>query len=244
MNKTALVTGASRGIGRAIAIKLANSGFNVMINYSGNLEKALEVKAECEKAGVRAEVFQANVGNSEEVANMVKETQAQFKTIDLLVNNAGITRDNLILRMSEADFDDVIDINLKGTFNCIKSVSKIMFKQRSGKIINISSVSGIAGNAGQANYAASKAGVIGLTKTVAREMAPRGICVNAIAPGYIETDMTDVLADEVKTKILSNIPLNRLGHTDDIANMTAFLASDQANFITGQCITVDGGMTL
>jgi 3-oxoacyl-[acyl-carrier protein] reductase len=243
MSKTALVTGGSRGIGRAIALKLASQGFNVMINYAGNLAKAEEVKAACEALGVEAEIYGANVKNPEEVLEMIKATVARFKTIDVLVNNAGITKDGLILRMSDSDFGDVIDVNLTGTFNTIKAASKYMFKQRSGKIINITSVSGVGGNIGQANYAASKAGVIGLTKTAARELAARGITVNAVAPGYIETDMTDVLGDEVKSKILSTVPLNRLGQAEEVAEMVAFLATG-ANYITGQVIHVDGGMIM
>jgi len=244
MSKTALVTGGSRGIGRAIALKLAGAGFNVMINYAGNKESALKVKAECEALGVKAEVFGANVKNSDEAAAMVKETQSVFGSVDVLVNNAGITRDGLMLRMSDEDFEDVIDVNLTGTFNCLRAASKLMFKQRSGKIINITSVSGVSGNVGQANYAAAKAGVIGLTKTAARELAPRGINVNAVAPGYIETDMTDVLSDDVKTQILNTVPLKRFGKADDVANLVAFLASENSDFITGQIMHVDGGMVI
>jgi len=244
MGKTALVTGGSRGIGRAISLKLASMGFNVMINYAGNKESALNVKAECEALGVKAEVFGANVKNSDEVAAMVKETHSIFGSVDVLVNNAGITRDGLMLRMSDEDFEDVIDVNLTGTFNCLRAASKLMFKQRSGKVINITSVSGVGGNVGQANYAASKAGVIGLTKTAARELAPRGINVNAVAPGYIETDMTDVLSDDVKTQILASVPLKRLGKAEDVANLVAFLASESADYITGQVLHVDGGMII
>ena len=243
-NKVALVTGASRGIGRAIALKLAQDGFNVMINYAGNEEKALEIKAECEALGVHAAVFQANIGNKEEVEALVKTAIDIFGAIDVLVNNAGITRDNLMLRMSDEDFDEVIDVNLKGVFYLTKAASKLMFKKRSGKIVNITSVSGVTGNVGQANYAASKAGVIGLTKTVAKELAPRGIQVNAVAPGFIQTDMTNVLSDDLKAKIQERVPLKRFGMPEDIANMVGFLASDHANYITGQVFHVDGGLVM
>ena len=242
--KVALVTGASRGIGRAIALKLAENGFNIMINYVGNEKKALEVKATCEAIGASAEIFQANIGNKEEVETLIKATVNTFGAVDVLVNNAGITRDNLILRMSDEEFDEVIDVNLKGVFYLTKATSKLMFKKRSGKIINITSVSGIIGNVGQANYAASKAGVIGLTKTVAKELSPRGIQVNAVAPGFIQTDMTNVLGDDLKVKIQETIPLKRLGNSEDIANMVGFLASDQANYITGQVFHVDGGLVM
>ncbi|MCL1949104.1 MAG: 3-oxoacyl-[acyl-carrier-protein] reductase [Turicibacter sp.] len=244
MGKTALVTGGSRGIGRAIALKFAQMGYNIMINYAGNQEAALKVKAECEALGVKAEIFAANVKNSDEAQAMVKETNSIFGSVDVLVNNAGITRDGLMLRMTDEDFEDVIDVNLTGTFNCLRAASKVMFKQRSGKVINITSVSGVGGNVGQANYAASKAGVIGLTKTAARELAARGINVNAVAPGYIETDMTDVLSDEVKGKILESVPLKRLGKAEDVANLVGFLASESADYITGQVLHVDGGMII
>jgi len=244
MSKTALVTGASRGIGRATALKLAGMGFNVMINYAGSEEPALKVKEECEALGVQAAVYGADVSNSEEVQAMFKETAKTFGSVDVLVNNAGITRDGLLLRMSDEDFADVIDVNLTGSFNCLRAASKIMFKQRSGKIINITSVSGVGGNVGQANYAASKAGVIGLTKTAARELATRGITVNAVAPGYIETPMTDVLSDEVKAGILASVPMKRLGKPEDVANLIGFLASESADYITGQVMHVDGGMII
>ncbi|MCL1991136.1 MAG: 3-oxoacyl-[acyl-carrier-protein] reductase [Defluviitaleaceae bacterium] len=244
MGKTAIVTGASRGIGRAIALKLAKDGFNVMINYAGNEALALEVKAACEQFGVQAEVCQANMGRQAEIEALVKATVDTFGRVDVLVNNAGITKDNLMLRMADADFDDVIDVNLKGVFYLTKAVSKLMFKKRQGKIINITSVSGVTGNVGQANYAASKAGVIGLTKTVAKELAPRGINVNAVAPGFIQTDMTDVLGEDLKVKITENVPLKRLGTPDDIANMVGFLVSEAANYVTGQVFHVDGGLVM
>jgi len=243
-NKVALITGASRGIGRAIALKLAKDGFDVMINYAGNEAKALDVKAACEALGVRAEIFQANIGNKDQAAELVQATVDAFGSIDVLVNNAGITRDNLMLRMSDEEFEDVIDVNLKGVFYLTKAASKLMFKKRKGKIINITSVSGVTGNVGQVNYAASKAGVIGLTKTVAKELASRGIQVNAVAPGFIQTDMTDVLGEQLKAKIQENVPLKRLGQPEDIAHMVAFLASDAASYITGQVLHVDGGLVI
>ena len=242
--KVALITGASRGIGRAIALKLAEDGFDVMINYAGNVALAQEVKRECEAFGVGAEIFGANIGKKEEVEALIKATVSAFGTVDVLVNNAGITRDNLMLRMSDEDFDEVIDVNLRGVFYLTRAASKIMFKKRSGKIINMTSISGVTGNVGQANYAASKAGVIGLTKTTAKELAARGITVNAVAPGFIKTDMTDVLSDDLKAKIQETVPLKRLGAPADIANMVGFLASESANYITGQVFHVDGGLVM
>lgn len=244
MNKVALVTGAARGIGRAIALKFAANGYDVIVNFNGSEEKANEVASECIKLGSNAMVYKCNVANFNDVEQMVKDIVEKYGKIDVLVNNAGITKDTLLLRMSEDDFDKVIDINLKGAFNCIKHVSKVMLKARSGKIINMSSVVGVSGNAGQINYSSSKAGVIGMTKSAAKELASRGITVNAIAPGYIETDMTNVLSDEVKEGIKKSIPLNRLGQPDDIANAVAFLASDDASYITGQVIHVCGGMLM
>lgn len=242
--KAALVTGASRGIGRAIAIDLAKNGADIAINFSGNEEKANEVVKEIEALGRRAFSIRANVASSDEVNEMIKEVIERFGRLDILVNNAGITRDNLILRMKESEWDDVININLKGVFNCIKAVARQMMKQRAGRIINISSIVGIAGNAGQANYVASKAGIIGLTKTAAKELASRNITVNAIAPGFIATDMTDELDDHLKEEMLKQIPLSRFGKPEDIANIVAFLASDKASYITGQTICVDGGMVM
>ncbi len=240
--KVAVVTGASRGIGRAIAITLARYGATVVVNYSGSKEKADEVTEQIKNAGGTAIPYQADVADFEAVQLMFAEVKKQFGKLDILVNNAGITRDNLILKMTEEEFDAVIDTNLKGVFNCLKQASRIMLKQKSGRIINISSVSGICGNAGQVNYSAAKAGVIGMTKSLAKELGSRGITVNAIAPGYINTDMTAVLKDELKEKITGLIPLKRLGEAEDIAETAAFLASDKAAYITGQTIQVDGGL--
>jgi 3-oxoacyl-[acyl-carrier protein] reductase len=240
--KVALVTGASRGIGRAIAIELARQGADVAVNYAGNEAAAREVADEIVKLGRRAIIIKANVAEAGEVEAMVKQTIDELGKVDILVNNAGITRDNLLMRMKEEEFDEVIATNLKGVFNCIKAVTRPMMKAREGRIINISSVVGVMGNAGQANYVAAKAGVIGMTKSVARELASRGITVNAVAPGFIATDMTDVLGEETKDALLGQIPLARLGKPEDIANMVAFIASDKASYITGQVFHVDGGM--
>lgn len=242
--KVAVVTGASRGIGRAIARELASKGVFVIINYNGSKERAEEVKAEIEKDGDSAAVYQCNVSQFDECERFLKDVVKEYGRIDILVNNAGITRDGLLMKMSEEDFDRVIDVNLKGTFNTIRFASRQMLKQRSGRIINMSSVVGISGNAGQANYASSKAGVIGLTKATARELASRGITVNAVAPGFIETEMTDVLSDAVKEASVAQIPLGRFGKPEDIAKTVAFLASDDAGYITGQVIQVDGGMAI
>ncbi len=240
--KTALVTGASRGIGRAIALALAEAGADVLVNYAGNEQAAAEVVQAIRTMGRRAEKIQANVGSADEVDTMVKAALEQFGRLDILVNNAGITRDNLLMRMKEEEFDDVININLKGVFNCIKAVSRPMMKQRSGTIINISSVVGVLGNPGQANYVAAKAGVIGLTKSSARELAARNITVNCVAPGFTETDMTQDLSDELKSAMLAQIPLNRMGTASEIAKVVLFLASDAASYMTGQTLHVDGGM--
>lgn len=242
--KVAVVTGASRGIGKAIALELAKTGYFVVINYNGSEEKAMETKAQIEALGGSAKAVQCDVSNFEACEKFMKEIVEEYKTIDVLVNNAGITKDGLLMRMSEDDFMKVININLKGTFNCIRFASRYMMKQRAGRIINISSVVGVAGNAGQANYAASKAGVIGLTKSAAKELASRNITVNAIAPGFIETDMTSVLKDEIKEKSVTQIPLGHFGKAEDIAHTAAFLASDNAAYITGQVIHVDGGMVM
>ena len=242
--KIAVVTGASRGIGRAIALELASRGAFVVVNYNGSKDRAEEVKKEIEAAGGKAEVYQCNVSDFEKCQAFIQDVIKTYGRLDILVNNAGITRDGLLMKMSEADFDSVIETNLKGTFNTIRFASRQMLKQRSGRIINMSSVVGIAGNAGQANYASSKAGVIGLTKAVARELASRGITVNAIAPGFIETEMTAVLSDAVKEASVAQIPLGRFGKPEDIAKTAAFLASDDAGYITGQVIQVDGGMAI
>ncbi|ATO47996.1 3-oxoacyl-[acyl-carrier-protein] reductase [Brevibacillus laterosporus] len=240
--KVALITGASRGIGRAIALKYAEAGANIIVNYSGNEAKAQETVADIEKLGREAIMIRANVGNTEEAENMVKEALERFGKIDILVNNAGITRDNLLMRMKESEWDEVINVNLKGVFNMTKALTRPMMKQRGGSIINITSVVGVLGNAGQANYVAAKAGVIGLTKTTARELASRNIKVNAIAPGFVDTDMTDVLPEDVKSGILAQIPFNRLGSADEISNVALFLASDASSYMTGQTLHVDGGM--
>lgn len=240
--KKALVTGASRGIGRAIAIALAEAGADVAINYSGSEAAAAETAAAVEALGRRAVIVKANVGKADEFETMVKDVIEQLGAIDILVNNAGITRDNLIMRMKEEEFDQVIETNLKGVFNGIKAVTRPMMKQRSGRIINISSVVGVLGNPGQANYVAAKAGVIGLTKASARELASRGITVNCVAPGFIQTDMTDKLPEDMKASLSAQIPLARLGDAADIANAVRFLASDAAAYMTGQTVHVDGGM--
>lgn len=240
--KTALVTGASRGIGRAIALKLAEAGANIVVNYAGSEGAASETVAQVKALGRDAIMVRANVSDSEEVNEMFKTALEHFGSLDILVNNAGITRDNLLMRMKEEEWDAVIDTNLKGVFNCLKAATRPMMKQRSGKIINITSVVGVLGNPGQANYVAAKAGVIGLTKTAAKELATRGITVNAVAPGFIDTEMTAVLPEDVKAGLTGQIPLGRLGQTDDIANVVVFLASDAANYMTGQTLHVDGGM--
>lgn len=241
--KNALVTGAGRGIGRAIARELAANGAYVVINYNGSRGAAEETLAAIVEAGGHGELFQCSVADYTACGEMITELVKRLGHIDILVNNAGITRDGLVMKMSEEDFDAVIDTNLKGCYNTIRHLSRYLLKQRSGKIVNISSVSGIMGNAGQANYSASKAGVIGLTKAVAKELASRGINVNAVAPGYVETDMTGVLPDSVKSGLLAQIPLGRTGKPEDIAKAVVFLASANADYITGQVLSVDGGMT-
>ncbi|MDZ5474374.1 3-oxoacyl-[acyl-carrier-protein] reductase [Bacillus sp. 31A1R] len=242
--KTALVTGASRGIGREIALELARQGANVAVNYAGSEASANEVVDQIKALGQDAFAVQCNVSDAESVGEMVKQTIEKFGSLDILVNNAGITRDNLLMRMKEDEWDDVINTNLKGVFLCTKAVTRQMMKQRSGRIINISSIVGVSGNPGQANYVAAKSGVIGLTKTTAKELSSRGITVNAIAPGFITTDMTDKLSEEVKSEMLKQIPLARFGEPSDIANVVVFLASDDSKYMTGQTLHVDGGMVM
>lgn len=242
--KVAVVTGASRGIGRAIALKLADEGAKVVVNYSGSQAKAEEVVAMIQGNGGEAIAVQASVSQTEEVTALMDAAVKTFGSLDILVNNAGITRDNLIMRMKEDEWDDVLNTNLKGVFLCTKAVTRQMMKQRAGRIINISSIVGVAGNAGQANYVAAKAGVIGLTKTTAKELASRNILVNAIAPGFIETEMTEQLPEDIKQGMLTQIPLAKLGQPEDIAKAVAFLASDDANYMTGQTLHIDGGMVM
>lgn len=242
--KVALVTGASRGIGRSIAIELAKAGAKVAVNYSGSEAKANEVVDEIKSLGREAFSIQADVANSESVATMVKKVISTYGSLDILVNNAGITRDNLLMRMKEDEWDDVINTNLKGVFLCTKAVTRQMMKQRSGRIINIASIVGVSGNPGQANYVAAKAGVIGLTKTTAKELSSRNITVNAVAPGFITTEMTDKLPEDVKSEMLKQIPLARFGETKDIAGVVLFLASENSNYMTGQTLHVDGGMVM
>lgn len=242
--KVALVTGASRGIGRQTAITLAAYGATVIVNYNGSREKAEEVAAQITENGGNAAVYGCNVSDYPAVEAMMKELVQKYGRIDILVNNAGITRDGLLMKMSEEDYDTVLDTNLKGTFNCIKHISRQMLKQRSGRIINLSSVVGVYGNAGQVNYSASKAGVIGITKSVAKELGSRGITVNAVAPGFIITEMTDAMPEDAKKQVSDRIAMKRLGEVADVAETVAFLASDKAAYITGQVICVDGGMSI
>ncbi len=241
--KNAIVTGSARGIGKAIAEKLAKEGANVVI-VDVNLESAQETAKEMEKLGVKSFALKTNVVDYKDVETMINTTKEKWGSVDILVNNAGITRDNLILKMTPEDFDLVIDINLKGVFNGIKAAYPVMMKQRSGKIVNVASIIGLIGNAGQANYAASKGGVIALTKSAAKELAGRGVNVNAVAPGYIQTAMTDQLSDEVKQAMLALIPMKRMGQPEDVANVVAFLSSSESDYITGQTLTVSGGMVM
>ncbi len=242
--QTAVVTGASRGIGRAIALRLASEGALVAVNYQGSKERAEAVKAEIEEQGGTALLYQCNVADFAACEEFLKAVTEQTGRLDILVNNAGITRDGLLMRMSEEDYDAVLNTNLKGTFNCIRFASRQMLKQKSGRIINISSVSGVLGNAGQANYSASKAGIIGLTKSAARELASRGITVNAIAPGFVNTEMTEGLSEKVKEGAVAQIPLGKFGEPEDIAEAALFLASKGAGYMTGQVLHVDGGMAM
>lgn len=242
--KTAIITGASRGIGAAIARRFAEQGANIVVNYSGSQEKAEAVVREIEQTGAKAIAVKANVADAAEVKVMIDAAMEQFGSIDILVNNAGITRDNLMMRMKEDEWDDVINTNLKGVFLCTKAVTRQMMKQRHGRIVNIASIVGVMGNAGQANYVAAKAGVIGLTKTTARELASRGITANAVAPGFITTDMTEKLGEDVQKSMLSQIPLARFGAPEDVANAALFLASDEASYVTGQTLNLDGGMVM
>lgn len=244
MEKSALITGATRGIGKQIAITLAKQGYNIALNYRKENEELENTKKEIEEIGVQVLAVKGDVSNFEDCENFVKQLIERFGQIDVLVNNAGITKDMLLMRMKKEDFEQVIDTNLVGTFNVTKNVVPYMMKARSGRIINISSVVGIAGNAGQTNYSASKAGIIGFTKSLAKEIASRNILVNAVAPGFIETNMTDVLKDDVKQEIAKNIPLKRMGTAQDVANVVKFLASDDSSYITGQVINVDGGMLM
>lgn len=244
MDKCALITGATRGIGKQIAITLAKQGYNIALNYRKENEELENTKKEIEEIGVQVIAVKGDVANFEDCENFVKQVIERFGKIDVLVNNAGITKDMLLMRMKKEDFEQVIDTNLVGTFNVTKNVVPYMMKARSGRIINISSVVGISGNAGQTNYSASKAGIIGFTKSLAKEIASRNILVNAVAPGFIETNMTDVLKDDVKQEIAKNIPLKRMGTTQDVANVVKFLASDDSSYITGQVINVDGGMLM
>ncbi|ACB84943.1 3-oxoacyl-[acyl-carrier-protein] reductase [Natranaerobius thermophilus] len=243
MSKIAVITGGSRGIGRSVTLNLAKAGYDVLINYSSNSSACQEVKKEVEAIGQRAECYQAAVENYQDVEAMGNYAMEKYGNINVLVNNAGITQDKLFLRMKEQDFEKVIDVNLKGVYNCSKVFSKPMIKNRSGTIINMASIAGIIGNAGQANYSASKAGVIGLTKTLARELAPRGVRVNAVAPGFIDTEMTENLSEQVKEELLNQIPMKRYGCPEEVAETVLFL-TEQATYLTGQVINVDGGMVM
>ncbi len=242
--KTAVVTGAARGIGKEIALTLAKNGATVIVNYNGSKERAEAVVLEIKAAGGEAEAMQCNVADFEASEKMVQDVLSKYKKVDILVNNAGITKDNLIMRMTEEDYDAVLDTNLKGAFNMIRHLSRNFIKLRGGKIVNISSVSGVMGNAGQSNYSASKAGLIGLTKSVARELASRNVCVNAVAPGFIATEMTEVLSEEVQKKIKEMIPLGKMGSPKDVAELVLFLAGSRSDYITGQVMHVDGGMVM
>ena len=242
--KVVFVTGGSRGIGKEVALKFAKNGYNVVINYVSSKTDVESLKDEFSKLGAKSVILQADVTKQEEIENVVKTAIDEFGKIDVLVNNAGITKDNLLMRMSEEDFDRVIEVNLKGTYIVTKAVTKYMMKQRSGSIVNLSSVVGVVGNSGQSNYSASKAGIIGFTKSIAKELASRNIRSNAVAPGFIKTDMTDVLSDTIKENINNNIPLKRMGEAKEVANLIYFLGSEESSYITGQVINVDGGMVI
>ena len=242
--KAAVVTGGSRGIGRAVCLELAKGGANVVLCYAGNEAAANDTAAACEALGARALAVRCNVAEAGEVKALMDASVQAFGRIDILVNNAGITRDGLLMMMKDEDFDAVINANLKGTFLCMKAVSRLMMRQRYGRIVNLSSVVGLRGNAGQVNYAASKAGVIGMTKSLAKELASRGVTVNAVAPGFMETDMTAAMPEAAKTATLAAIPMGRMGAAEDVAKAVAFLASEEAGYITGQVVAVDGGMAM
>jgi 3-oxoacyl-[acyl-carrier protein] reductase len=242
--KKILITGSSRGIGAEMAEKMASLGASVVINYANSKKRAEELREKIEKSGGKAFVFQADVSDFEEAKSLVKSSYKAMGGLDVLVNNAGITRDKLLLRMKEEDWDKVLDINLKGVFNCSKNAVRYLLKAENAKIINISSVVGLIGNPGQSNYSAAKAGMIGFTKTLAKELASKGVCTNAVAPGFIKTEMTDELKDNLKEDIINNVPLGRFGEAEEVADLVAFLASDKANYINGQVINVDGGMSL
>ncbi len=244
MSKIAVVTGGTRGIGKQIILSLANQGYDIATNYRTDNQDLEDLKSEVQNIGVQIFTYQCDVSDYSKVEEFIKEVVSKFGKIDVLVNNAGITKDGLLMRMKKEDFEDVIDVNLIGTFNVTRNAIPYMIKARSGKIINISSVVGVSGNAGQTNYSASKAGIIGFTKSLAKEVASRNITVNAVAPGFIQTKMTDVLKDEVKEEILKQIPLKRFGLAEDVANVVKFLASDESSYITGQVINIDGGMLM
>lgn len=244
MNKTAIVTGGSKGIGKAICVRLAKDGFNIAFSYNSNPELAEETAKLCESAGVKAKSYKVDVADSTACKEWTEEVQTEFGSVDVLVNNAGITKDGLLMKMKDEDLDAVLDVNLKGSFYMMREASKIMLKQKSGKIVNISSVVGVMGNAGQVNYSATKAGVIGMTKSLARELAGRRINVNAVAPGMIETDMTKAMSDKAREAVIAGIPFKEMGKPEEIASVVSFLAGEDSNYITGQVICADGGMSI
>lgn len=244
MNKTAIVTGGSKGIGKAICVRLAKDGFNIAFSYNSNPELAEETAKLCESAGVKVKFYKVDVADSTACKEWTEEVQTEFGSVDVLVNNAGITKDGLLMKMKDEDLDTVLDVNLKGSFYMMREASKIMLKQKSGKIVNISSVVGVMGNAGQVNYSATKAGVIGMTKSLARELAGRRINVNAVAPGMIETDMTKAMSDKAREAVIAGIPFKEMGKPEEIASVVSFLAGEDSNYITGQVICADGGMSI